>query len=98
MSNWTQDFPLLADHVGVWEGEYVHLDPDGREVDRHASHLRCWMPDDGSYDIIQVNTYTWPDGRSEAVEFAGRLRVGTSTSTTNASPGTCTRLTTARSC
>ena len=74
MTKWDQDFPILSRHMGEWEGQYVHLDPDGREVDRHASHLHCYEPDDGSYDLIQVNTYTWPDGRREVVEFGGRLK------------------------
>jgi hypothetical protein len=65
------DFPILAKHMGEWAGEYVHFDPEGHEIDRHASHLRCWGPDDGSYDVIQVNTYTWPDGRQEAIQFDG---------------------------
>lgn len=74
MSAWDKEFPILDRHIGEWEGEYVHLDPDGNEIDRHASHLRMWAPDDGSCDVKQVNTYTWPDGRQEAVEFPGVLK------------------------
>lgn len=33
-----------------------------------------WAPDDGSCDVVQVNTYTWPDGREEAIRFDGFLR------------------------
>ncbi|MEO7269627.1 MAG: DUF3598 family protein [Knoellia sp.] len=73
MSLWPE-FPVLSDHLGQWEGEYVHLDPDGREIDRHASHLLATVPEDGSYDIHQVNTYTWADGRREQVEFGGTLK------------------------
>lgn len=73
MSRWP-DFPLLEEHVGQWEGEYVHLDPDGREIDRHASHLNCTAPEDGTYDIHQVNTYTWADGRQEQYGFGGVLK------------------------
>lgn len=73
MSSWRDVFPLLEKHMGEWEGEYVHLDPDGREIDRHKSHLRMWEPEDGSCDVIQVNTYTWPD-RQEQYQFNGVLR------------------------
>ena len=74
MNPWDQDFPILSKHMGEWQGEYVHLDPEGNEIDRHASHLRMWVPEDGSCDIKQINTYTWPDGRVEAVEFPGILK------------------------
>ena len=65
--------PINAKHLGEWRGEYIHLDAEGAVVDRHASHLKCWVPDDGSYDIVQINTYTWADGRVRALEFGGRL-------------------------
>lgn len=73
MSSWRDVFPILAKHIGEWEGEYVHLDPEGREIDRHKSHLKMWEPEDGSCDIVQVNTYTWPD-RQEQHRFDGVLR------------------------
>lgn len=65
--------PILPSHVGEWEGEYIHIDPDGEVLDRHASHLACWMPDEGPYDVIQVNTYTWEDGRQEQFRFGGTI-------------------------
>jgi hypothetical protein len=68
--------PILKDHIGVWEGEYIHLGKDGEIIDRHASHLNCWIPEDGSSDIVQVNTYTWADGRCEEFTFAGFVRDG----------------------
>lgn len=74
MSTWQETFPILEKHFGEWSGEYVHLDPDGREIDRHESHLRMWVPEDGSCDVAQVNTYTWPDGRVEAVQFDGVVK------------------------
>lgn len=74
VSTWQEVFPILERHLGEWRGEYVHLDPEGREVDRHASRLQMWAPDDGSCDVVQVNTYTWPDGREEAIRFDGFLR------------------------
>lgn len=74
MHPWEKDFPLLTKHLGEWEGEYVHLDPEGNEIDRHASHLKMWVPEDGSCDVKQINTYTWADGRQDAVEFPGILK------------------------
>lgn len=68
--------PLLSKHCGEWRGEYVHLDASGTVIDRHESHLRCWVPEDGSYDIIQVNTYTWADGREQVLEFGGKISDG----------------------
>ncbi|MFC6154903.1 DUF3598 family protein [Nocardioides yefusunii] len=73
MNAWDETFPILNKHIGEWEGEYVHLDPDGNEIDRHASHLKMWAPTDGSADIKQINTYTWADGRQHAFEFPGTL-------------------------
>lgn len=68
--------PILADHVGEWRGRYVHIDPDGRVLDEHASHLACWVPEDGSHDVVQVNTYTWDDGREEQFRFGGTVDDG----------------------
>ncbi|TDC98267.1 DUF3598 family protein [Actinomadura sp. 7K507] len=66
--------PINSKHLGEWRGEYIHVDAEGTIIDRHASHLRCWVPEDGSYDIRQVNTYTWADGTVQSLEFGGRMR------------------------
>ncbi|GII86103.1 hypothetical protein Ssi03_40930 [Sphaerisporangium siamense] len=68
-----QGMPIIGAHLGEWRGEYVHVDAEGNIVDRHASHLYCRVPEDGSYDILQTNTYTWADGREESFDFGGRL-------------------------
>jgi hypothetical protein len=62
--------PLLARHEGEWEGEYTHVDSSGTVVDHHRSHLTCSFPPTGDY--VQINRYTWPDGRTEVHEFPGR--------------------------
>ena len=70
MSGIREGFPGLVAHEGEWEGEYVHVDPQNEVLDRHASRLQCRFPDEGSrYDYYQVNTYTWPDGRTEEIHF-----------------------------
>ncbi|MDI2131876.1 hypothetical protein [Yinghuangia seranimata] len=64
-----EEMPLLARHEGEWEGEYIWVDADGNVTDRHATHLACTFPDTGEWPYYQVNTYTWPDGRTEVIHF-----------------------------
>lgn len=66
-----QGMPLLARHDGEWEGVYTHVDSDGKIIDQHKSHLSCRFPADGSGDYLQINTYTWEDGRQEVYSFPG---------------------------
>ncbi|MDA0636301.1 hypothetical protein OUY22_23005 [Nonomuraea sp. MCN248] len=63
-------------HLGEWRGEYIHIDADGTIVDRHSSHLYCRIPEDGAYNFIQTNTYTWDDGRQQVFDFGGRIEGG----------------------
>jgi hypothetical protein len=63
------EMPVLARHEGEWSGTYVHIDADGREVDRHEANLVCRFPDDGPYAYYQINTYRWSDGRREEIHF-----------------------------
>ncbi len=67
-----EGMPLLAKHEGYWEGEYTYLNPQGEVTDRHRSHLACLFPDASTgFEYDQVNTYTWPDGRTEVHQFPG---------------------------
>ena len=68
--------PLLARHEGEWVGEYIHVDANNVELDRHASHLQCKFQDDATYPYYQINTYTWPDGRTEVRDFPASYRDG----------------------
>ena len=65
--------PLLAAQAGVWDGEYVHLDADHREIDRHRSRLVCRLfdGDDGTARLAQTNIYDWADGTREIRYFDG---------------------------
>ena len=63
--------PWLERHEGDWYGTYIHVDADGREVDRHLSHLIARFPEDGSVDYHQTNRYGWADGRTEEHLFPG---------------------------
>ena len=64
-----KDMPLLARHEGRWAGVYVHVDAEGREIDRHESLLECSFPEHGDPPYHQRNTYTWPGGRQEVFDF-----------------------------
>lgn len=66
-----EGMPTLAKHEGYWAGEYIYLDPAGKIIDQHRSHLSCLFPESGEFPYNQVNTYTWPDGRREVHEFPG---------------------------
>ena len=62
---------LVADQAGVWEGEYVHLDENHNEIDRHQSQLVCRLNDgpEGEASLSQSNIYTWADGQREIRYF-----------------------------
>jgi hypothetical protein len=68
--------PIIAAQVGVWMGEYVHLDAGHREIDRHKSTLICRLFDgpDGEARLAQTNIYDWADGTREIRYFDGRLQ------------------------
>ena len=68
--------PLVAEQEGVWEGEYVHLDPRHEIIDRHRSRLVCRLFDgeDGKARLAQTNIYDWPDGTREIRYFDGVFR------------------------
>jgi len=70
------DMPVLARHEGSWEGEYIHVDADGREIDRHACRLEHYFPEDGPYPYYQINTYRWADGREEVTRYDARYAEG----------------------
>jgi hypothetical protein len=63
--------PLIASMEGVWDGEYVHLDADHQEFERHRSRLVCHISDNDR--LIQSNIYDWPDGTREIRYFEGVL-------------------------
>ncbi|MDD9802543.1 MAG: DUF3598 domain-containing protein [Deltaproteobacteria bacterium] len=69
-----KEMPVLARHEGVWEGRYLLVDLEGKPLDSHASHLECSFPDSGEFPYMQVNTYTWDDGRREEIHFPAHYR------------------------
>jgi hypothetical protein len=72
----TATMPIIAAQVGVWQGEYVHLDADHKEIDRHSSKLICRLFDgpDGEARLAQTNVYDWADGTREIRYFDGVLQ------------------------
>lgn len=68
--------PLVASQAGVWDGEYVHLDADHKEIDRHRSRLVCRLHDgeDGEARLAQTNIYDWADGTREIRYFDAVFR------------------------
>ncbi|MCS6874355.1 MAG: DUF3598 family protein [Pyrinomonadaceae bacterium] len=68
-----KEFPVVAKHIGVWEGTYTRMDArTGQILDRHRSRLTCKILDDGSY--WQQNEYFWDDGRTEVKQFPGEFK------------------------
>jgi hypothetical protein len=76
MTTIREAMPLLARHEGEWVGSYIYVDPAGKIVDQHASHLTCSFPLDGTGDYFQINHYTWDDGKQEEHRFPGMFRDG----------------------
>jgi len=75
----TDTMPLIASQAGVWEGNYLHLDANNKEIDRHQSRLVCRLFDNNKgrnkneARITQSNIYTWSDGTQEIRYFEAFL-------------------------
>ena len=67
-------FPSLLAHEGVWQGEYRHLDAEGRLNDAHAAQVTCEFPAQGKWAYVQHNLFRWPDGRERRLTLPGRLQ------------------------
>lgn len=61
------DMPILARHVGVWDGYYRYYDTEGNKIDEHRSRLLCRFLSDDDYH--QTNHYYWQDGKKEIRDF-----------------------------
>lgn len=71
-----QEMPLLSRHEGTWKGTYTFVDRDSKIIDQHESTLECTFPEGGNTPYFQRNSYRWPDGRTEVVEFPGTVKDG----------------------
>ncbi len=65
------NFPLLAENEGIWEGWYRHFDVDGNQIDAHRSKLVCRLPKDMPDIYHQTNHYTWDNGDTDIRDFKG---------------------------
>jgi len=70
------EMPVLARHEGEWTGHYLHVDAEGRVLDRHEARLSCTFPDEGEFEYLQINRYHWDDGREEVINFPAHLSNG----------------------
>jgi hypothetical protein len=69
-----KEMPVLVRHEGDWVGTYILVDPEGKILDKHESHLTCQFPTDSPYPYYQINRYKWSDGRQEEHKFPGTYR------------------------
>ncbi|MFB9375143.1 hypothetical protein ACFFUB_14360 [Algimonas porphyrae] len=68
--------PAMRAHEGCWTGQYIHLDTNAVELERHDSHVTCEFPDDGPFAYIQHNIFTHADGRIDKARLDGTFRDG----------------------
>ncbi len=64
-----ESFKVLPHFVGVWEGYWIYMDPDAKELERFTSVLNQQIVDN---QWVQTNEFTFPDGRTEIINFFGR--------------------------
>ncbi|MCW5571043.1 MAG: DUF3598 family protein [Steroidobacteraceae bacterium] len=63
---------LLREHVGIWEGDYTHIDPRDRSVqESFAFRIKVECPDDGRVAYRQTSRYRFPDGRTSELVYTG---------------------------
>ncbi|MCP5328403.1 MAG: hypothetical protein R3E75_02665 [Steroidobacteraceae bacterium] len=63
---------LLCLHVGIWEGDYTHIDPADRSVqESYAFRIKVECPGDGPVAYRQTSRYRWDDGRTTELVYTG---------------------------
>ncbi len=65
-----EEFEIFPKHVGVWEGNWIRLDAEGKEIERFTGIVTKNIVDN---QWIQTNTYQFADGRSVTYNFIGRV-------------------------
>ncbi|MEM8986238.1 MAG: hypothetical protein AAGC95_05890 [Pseudomonadota bacterium] len=68
--------PAAYRHKGVWRGVYRHIDAEGRTLDVHESRVEVLFPEEGDWDYVQRNHFTWPNGREARAELPAVYRDG----------------------
>lgn len=60
---------LFPKHLGVWEGTYKRINPDGTLRDEWKSRLSVRFESEDFRKYHQVNEYMWSDGHYECHDF-----------------------------
>jgi hypothetical protein len=63
-----ENFKVFPKHIGVWEGKWIRLDADGKEIERFTGVVKKEIVDN---QWVQTNTYQFADGRSVTQNFVG---------------------------
>jgi len=63
-----ENFNVFPKHVGVWEGNWIRLDANGKELERFTGVHHAKINDN---QWVQTNTYQFADGRSVTQNFVG---------------------------
>lgn len=63
-----ENFKVFPKHVGVWEGNWIRLDADSKEIERFRGIVTKKIVNN---QWIQTNTYEYADGRSVTQNFVG---------------------------
>ncbi|PIG93148.1 DUF3598 family protein [Gloeocapsopsis sp. IPPAS B-1203] len=63
-----ENFKIFSKHVGVWEGIWVRLDANAKEIEQFTGVVKKKIVDN---QWVQTNTYQFADGRSVTQNFVG---------------------------
>lgn len=63
-----ENFKVFPKHVGVWQGNWIRLDADGKEIERFQGVLSKKIVDN---QWVQTNNYQFADGRTVEQNFVG---------------------------
>jgi len=63
-----ENFKIFSKHVGVWEGIWVRLDANAKEIEQFTGVVTKKIVDN---QWVQTNTYQFADGRSVTQNFVG---------------------------
>lgn len=64
------EFAVFPRHVGVWQGDWVRIDPNAQVTTRFTGLLTQKIIDN---QWIQTNEHEFPDGKKVTQNFVGRV-------------------------
>ncbi|MFB2918338.1 MULTISPECIES: DUF3598 family protein [Aerosakkonema] len=65
-----ENFKVFSKHVGVWQGKWIRLDADGKEIERFTGVVTKKIIDN---QWFQTNTYQYADGKTVTQNFVGMV-------------------------